>query len=68
MTRRTVGFLLTLALGLLVAPLATDAQPAKAHRIGVLSSASPPAASVPSLLVLGLRDLGYVEGQHIAFA
>jgi putative tryptophan/tyrosine transport system substrate-binding protein len=68
MTRRTVGFLVTLALGLLVAPLAADAQPAKVHQIGVLSSASPPAASVPSLLVQGLRDLGYVEGQHIAFA
>jgi putative tryptophan/tyrosine transport system substrate-binding protein len=68
MTRRTVGFLVTLALGLLVAPLATDAPPAKVHRIGVLSSASPLAASVPSLLVQGLRDLGYVEGQSIAFA
>lgn len=65
----TVGFLVTLTLSLLAAPLAADAQaPAKVPRIGVLSSVSPPATSVPSPFVQGLRDLGYVEGQHITFA
>ena len=63
-----LGFLLPLALGALAVPPAADVQPAKVHRIGVLSPASPPTASVSSLLVQGLRDLGYVEGQHIAFA
>jgi putative ABC transport system substrate-binding protein len=64
----TVGFLVALTLSLLAAPLTADAQPSgKVPRIGVLSSASPPAPSVPSPFVQGLHDLGYVEGQHIAF-
>ena len=38
MTRPTIGLLLTLALSLLVAPLAAEAQPPKhVHRIGVLA-------------------------------
>lgn len=64
-----VGCLVTLTLNLLVAPLAADAQPSvKVPRIGVLSSASLPATSEPSPWVQRLRDLGYVEGQNIAFA
>ena len=63
-----VGFLVILTLGLLTAPLAAEAQPpAKVPRIGLLLPESPPATSVPSPVVQGLRDLGYVEGQHIAF-
>jgi len=63
-----IGCLVTLTLSLLTVPLTADAQPsAKVPRIGVLSSASPPATSTPSPWVQGLRDLGYVEGQHIAF-
>ena len=35
MTRRLIGFLVTLALGLLLAPLAPEAQPrGDVHRIG----------------------------------
>ena len=63
-----VRFLVTFTLSLLVLPLAADAQlPVKVTRIGMLSPGSPPATSVPSPFVQGLRDLGYVEGQHIAF-
>jgi len=69
MTRCTLGLLVTLALGLLVAPLAAEAQPpAKVPWIGVLSTGSPPAtAAFFAPFIQGLRDLGYVEGQHIAF-
>ena len=63
-----VGFLVTLTLSLLAAPLPADAQPpAKVPRIGVLWPASPTVTSWLSPFVQGLRDLGYVEGQHIAF-
>jgi putative tryptophan/tyrosine transport system substrate-binding protein len=68
MTRPTIGLLLTLALGLLVVPLAADAQPAgKMPRIGVLMQGVPPGASGDELDVFrqGLRDLSYVEGQTI---
>ena len=42
MMRCTIGLLLTLALSLLVAPLAAEAQPAKkVHRIGRLTAGSP---------------------------
>src|SRR5262245_43749976 len=63
---RTVGLMLTLALSLLVAPLAIEAQPpTKVSRIGVLI----PGASLPSLrwetCQQSLRDLGYVEGQNL---
>ena len=65
MDRRT--FLGTLAGGLLAAPLAAEAQPARGmHRIGLLSPASA-VAGLPNLeaLRVGLRELGYVEGQNI---
>ena len=65
MNRRV--FLRTLGGGLLVAPLATEAQQAKGmHRIGLLSPAAA-AAGLPNLEALraGLRELGYVEGQNI---
>ena len=55
-----------LVLGILVAPLAAEAQPAtKVYRIGRLSSGSP--GPNPSLEAFrqGLRDLGYVEGQNL---
>jgi putative ABC transport system substrate-binding protein len=60
-------FLRSLAGGLLVAPVATQAQPAKGmHRLGLLSPASA-AAGHPNLEALqaGLRELGYVEGQNV---
>jgi hypothetical protein len=45
MTRRTLGLLLTLALGVLAAPLAVDAQPTKkVPKVGVFSFGSPPSS------------------------
>jgi hypothetical protein len=42
MSRRTIGLLVVLALGVLLTPLAPTAQPpVKVHRIGVLVSTSP---------------------------
>jgi putative ABC transport system substrate-binding protein len=64
----TVGCIVTLALSLLAAPLAADAQQAtKVHRVGRLNGGSPPSNPDPSLEAFrqGLRDLGYVEGQNI---
>jgi len=72
MKLRTLGLIVTLALGILWVPLASDAQqPGKVPRIGVLSSGlrpgspgSPPSAFLAFLQ--GLRELGYVEGKGIA--
>src|SRR5712691_3442982 len=53
------------ALGLLVTPLAAEAQPARrVPRIGVLGELSP---ADPFLAAFrqGLRELGYIEGQNI---
>ena len=69
MTYRTLGLLVTLALGLLVAPLAAEVQsPAKVPRIGRLSLGSPSSGPTPlrDAFRQGLRDLGWVEGQNIA--
>jgi putative tryptophan/tyrosine transport system substrate-binding protein len=69
MTRRTIGPLVTFVLGLLVAPLAAEAQsPGTVPRIGVLVFQSAQTAA-PFLEAFrqGLRELGYLEGQHIAF-
>jgi ABC-type uncharacterized transport system substrate-binding protein len=68
MTRRTIGLLVTLALAILVTPLAADAQQATTvHRIGRLIAGNPPTGPDPSLEAFrqGLRDLGYVEGQNL---
>ncbi len=62
------GFILTLALGILAAPLTAAAQqPAKVPRIGFLTSSSPTdLAGRLEAFRQGLRELGYVEGQTIA--
>jgi ABC-type uncharacterized transport system substrate-binding protein len=62
-----IGFMLTLALGLLLAPPAAEAQPSpKVPRIGVLSPYSSTTASRNREAFLqGLHELGYVEGQTI---
>jgi putative ABC transport system substrate-binding protein len=67
MTRRTVGFFVTLALGLLVVSLAVAAQPAApVPRIGLLSIFSPALGeSKAESFRQGLRQLGYIEGQNI---
>jgi ABC-type uncharacterized transport system substrate-binding protein len=67
MTCRRIGLLITLALGLLVAPLAADAQPpGKLYRIGYLG-ATPPLAHVWDALLDGLRERGYHEGRNPIF-
>ena len=62
-----VGFVVTLTLSLLVAPLTAEVQQAtNVHRIGRLSPGSPTEPN-PNLEAFrqGLRDLGYVEGQDL---
>src|SRR5262245_34752025 len=62
-----IGCVVTLILGLLTAPATHAQQLAKVARIGVLRLGSPPAPGTPAFFepfVHGLRDLGYVEGQH----
>jgi putative ABC transport system substrate-binding protein len=55
----------SLALGLLTAPLATEAQQIpRVPKIGLLRIGSPPDTN-PAAFLQGLRDLGYVEGQNI---
>ena len=67
MTRR-VGLVVALALGILSAPLSSEAQQGgKVPRIGFLGNSSPSAAAhLVDAFRQGLRDLGYVEGQNIA--
>src|SRR5215510_7982045 len=56
------------AAGLLAAPLATGAQHVgKVPVVGVLHSATGPRSLTVDTTRQGLRDLGYVEGQTIAF-
>jgi putative tryptophan/tyrosine transport system substrate-binding protein len=66
---KAIALLVTLALGLLVAPLAAKAQsPAQVPRIGWLSLGAPSPTPNPYLrdaLRQGLRELGWVEGQNI---
>ena len=67
MRLRSIGLLVTLALGILAAPLAAAAQPAgKVYRVAVFGLL-PREAGVPFLKALesGLRDLGYVEGRNL---
>ena len=63
-----LGFLVTLTLSMLVAPLVAGAQPAgKVPTIGFLihNSATPTARHFEAF-AQGLRELGYIEGQTIA--
>jgi hypothetical protein len=64
---RLIGLAVVLALGLVLVPLAVEAQPsAKVHRIGFLGSGT--ASSMEprvEALRAGLRELGYVEGRNI---
>jgi putative tryptophan/tyrosine transport system substrate-binding protein len=65
MTRRTLGLLV--ALTLLVAPLAAEAQPpGKVYRIGYLGTTPLPAHLWDALLE-GLRERGYIEGRNLVF-
>lgn len=65
-----IWLIATLALGLLVAPLAADAQqPGTVFRIGFLSGGALPseAERPPSALRQALQGLGYVEGKNVIF-
>jgi ABC-type uncharacterized transport system substrate-binding protein len=65
MKRRTIGFIVTLALCL--APLAADAQlPKQVPRIGYLAPAPRSASGGIDAFREGLRELGYEEGQTMA--
>jgi putative ABC transport system substrate-binding protein len=69
MTRRPLGLILTLTLGLFVAPLAVDAQPpGKVPLLGVLAAGSYPSEAQlqRSPFRHGLHELGWHEGQNIA--
>jgi len=61
------AFVFAIALGLLAAPLAAQAQPTpgKTARIGYLSFRSGP-SDLEEAFRQGLRELGYFEGQNIA--
>jgi putative ABC transport system substrate-binding protein len=66
MKRSTIGFIVTLTLGILGASLVSDAQqPQKVPRIGVLDPGSQSSSYFAGFRE-GLRELGYVEGQTIA--
>jgi putative ABC transport system substrate-binding protein len=69
MRRKPIRLVVTLALVILTAPLAVEAQPpTTVHRVGrLLGVGSPAAGSDPSFAAFrqGLRALSYVEGQHL---
>ena len=61
-------FLLTSLVSALAAPLAAEAQTAaKMPMVGGLNSGAGPRSGMVDITRQGLRDLGYVEGQTIAF-
>ena len=67
---KTTALFAALGLGILVAPLAAEAQQRRnMPLIGVLTSYSTPTALTPhrdlEAFAQGLRQLGYVEGQTI---
>jgi putative tryptophan/tyrosine transport system substrate-binding protein len=64
MTRGTLGLLVPLALGLLVAPLGAEAPAGKAYRIGWLYFGVASGDMLGGFRP-GLRELGYVEGQNL---
>src|SRR6266851_107172 len=63
-----VRLVVALALGLFAWPLSADAQqPVGVPRVGVLSDESPSPGTIFEQIADGLRTLGWVEGQNIAF-
>ena len=63
-----VGLIVTFGIGLLLTPLAPEAQPpSHVHRIGALSGLGPTPGRDPFVeaFLEGMRTLGYVEGQHL---
>src|SRR5919108_4728925 len=68
MTRRMIGFFVTLALGFFMGPLASTAQPpGHIPVVGVLEpgpNSTPPRACLQGF-TQGLNDLGYREGHNL---
>jgi putative tryptophan/tyrosine transport system substrate-binding protein len=69
MIRRPLACIGIFALACLMVPLGSDAQPAgKVLRVGVLTAVIAPTTTVfYEMFRQGLRELGYQEGQQIAF-
>jgi putative ABC transport system substrate-binding protein len=66
MNRTLGGLLIILTLGLLVAPLAAEAQPpTHVHRIGYLLGTTREQEPALEAFLEGMRALGYVEGQNL---
>src|SRR5712691_1824876 len=63
--RRT--FLAMIGGGLVAAPRAAEAQPAKAPRVGLLGLGSAESSPLFEALRQGLRERGWIEGQNITF-
>ncbi len=66
---RTIGLMVTLALGILLAPLADAQQAARVPRLCFLGAF--PAATRAHLwaaFLEGLHELGYIQGQNITIA
>src|SRR5215813_7439995 len=65
---RSIVICLPLTVFLLTLSFAEAQQPKKVARIGYLSSGDPASESARSEAVrLALRELGYIEGQNVAF-
>jgi putative tryptophan/tyrosine transport system substrate-binding protein len=68
MRLKPITLVVTLALVILTAPLAVEAQPpTKVHRVGLLLTAFAPSQPSPLFEAFEqtLRDLGYVEGRNV---
>ena len=76
MRLRSIPIVVALAFGILLAPLAADAQPAgKVYRVGLILTTAPvsemagpePVEPPTRAFLHTLRSLGYVEGQNLVF-
>jgi ABC-type uncharacterized transport system substrate-binding protein len=68
MKSTTVGLIVILTFSCLVGPLAVEAQPTKAPRVGYLSDESGSLGSASfEPIAQGLHELGYLEGRNIVF-
>jgi putative ABC transport system substrate-binding protein len=70
MMRRTIRFIITLVLALLVAPLAAAAPPGKVSRIAFLFAGSPTRPTMSTAIQEAFRqrlqELGWIHGQNLA--
>jgi len=62
---RRIGLAIVLVVSLLLAPLAAWAQAARVPRIGYLGYGNPPRATSELPFAIGLRELGWIEGQTV---